>query len=87
MASTVTRCQANIAPLGCGGMEEPHHGWMSSLQMCTICVVSKWTEISEECFQDLVESLLRRIKAALEAKRVRWQGVANIVASECMQNS
>ncbi len=32
--------------------------------------VSIWTKISEECFQHLVESMPRRIKAVLKAKGV-----------------
>ncbi len=31
-------------------------------------IMSKWTKISEECVQHLVESMPRRIKAVLKAK-------------------
>ncbi len=31
-------------------------------------IMSIWTNISEECFQNLVESMPRRIKAVLKAK-------------------
>ncbi len=33
--------------------------------------MSIWTKISEECFQHLVESMPRRIKAALKSKIVQ----------------
>ncbi len=45
------------------------------LQLCD-AIMSIWTKISEECFQHLVESMPRRIKAVL--------GVPNKVASECV---
>ncbi len=70
MASTVIRSQSSRAPLGCGGMGDSHHG-------CAVAQISKqlrdaimsiWTKISEECFQHLVESMPRRIKAVLKAK-------------------
>ncbi len=34
-------------------------------------IMSIWTKISEECFQHLVESMPRRIKAVLKAKGVQ----------------
>ncbi len=40
------------------------------LQLCD-AIMSIWTNISEECFQHLVESIPRRIKAVLKAKGVR----------------
>ncbi len=49
--------------------------------------MSIWTKISEECFQNLVESMPQRIKAVLKAKGgpTRYQqGVPNNVASECI---
>ncbi len=69
MASTVTRSQSNRAPLGCGGTEirimdvQP-----TNLQQLRDAIMSIWTKISEECFQHLVESMPRRIKAVLKAK-------------------
>ncbi len=36
-------------------------------QVCDV-IMSIWTNISEECFQHLVESMPRRIKAVLNAK-------------------
>ncbi len=45
---------------------------------CTI-----WSKISEECFQHLVESMPRKIRAVLKAKGGQ-QGVPNKVASECI---
>ncbi len=40
----------------------------TNLQQLRDAFVSIWTKISEECFQHLVESLPRRIKAVLKAK-------------------
>ncbi len=40
----------------------------TNLQQQRDAVMSIWTKISEECFQHLVESMPRRIKAALKAK-------------------
>ncbi len=41
---------------------------MTNLQQLRAAIMSIWTKISEECFQHLVESMLRRIKAVLKAK-------------------
>ncbi len=48
----------------------------TNLQQLRDAIMSIWTKISEECFQHLVESMPRRIKADL--------GVPNKVASECV---
>ncbi len=40
----------------------------SNLQQLCDDIMSIWTKISEECFQHLVESMPRRIKAVLKAK-------------------
>ncbi len=40
------------------------------LQQVCDAIMSIWTKISEECFQHLVESMPRRIKAVLTAKVV-----------------
>ncbi len=56
--------------------------WWFASWMC-----SRQIKISEEFFQHLVESMPRRIKAVLKAKRGPTQysqGVPNKVASECM---
>ncbi len=53
-------------------------------------IMSIWTNISEECFQHIVESMPRRIKAVLKAKGgpTRYeQGVPSKVASECIYNN
>ncbi len=73
MVSTVTRSQSNRAPLGCGGT-----GYSRSINILVVqptnlqqlcdAIMSIWTKISEECFQHLVESMPRRIKAVLKAK-------------------
>ncbi len=58
-----------------------------NLQQLCDAIMSIWTKVSEECFQNLVESMLRSIKAVLEAKGgpTRYlQGVPNKVASECV---
>ncbi len=41
---------------------------MINLQQLCDAIMSIWTKISEECFQHLVESMPRRIKAVLKAK-------------------
>ena len=69
MASTVTRSQSNRAALGCGGTGVTHHRCAADKSAATI--MSIWTKISEECFQHLVESMPRRIKAVLKAKGVQ----------------
>ncbi len=43
----------------------------TNLQQLRDAIMSIWTKISEECFQHLVESMTRRIKAVLEAKAVQ----------------
>ncbi len=40
----------------------------TNLQQLRDVIISIWTNISEECFQNLVESMPRRIKAVLKAK-------------------
>ncbi len=40
----------------------------TNLQQLRDIIMSIWTKISEECFQHLVESTPRRIKAVLKAK-------------------
>ncbi len=40
----------------------------TNLQQLSDAIMSIWTKISEECFQHLVESMPRRIKAVLKAK-------------------
>ncbi len=57
----------------------------TNLQKLRDVIISIWTKISEECFQHLVESMPRRIKAVLKAKGgPSKQGVPNKVASECI---
>ncbi len=54
----------------------------TNLQQLCDAIMSIWTKISEECFQHLVESMPRRIKAALKAKggpTRYWPGVPNKV--------
>ncbi len=40
----------------------------TNLQQLHDTIMSIWTKISEECFQHLVESMSRGIKAVLKAK-------------------
>ncbi len=40
----------------------------TNLQKLCDAIMSMWTKFSEECFQHLVESMSRRIKAVLKAK-------------------
>ncbi len=59
----------------------------TNLQQLRDAIMSIWTKISEECFQHLVESMPRRIKAVLKGKGcpTRYlQGVPNKVDSECI---
>ncbi len=59
----------------------------TNLQQLRDTIMSIWTKISEECFQHLVESMPRRIKAVLKAKGgpTRYlQSVPNKVARECV---
>ncbi len=41
---------------------------LTNLKQLRYAIMSIWTNISEECFQHLVESMPRRIKAVLKAK-------------------
>ncbi len=43
----------------------------TNLQQLRDAIASIWTKISEECFQQLVESMPRRIKAVLKEKGVQ----------------
>ncbi len=43
-------------------------GQPTNLQQLRDAIMLIWTKISEECFQHLVESMSRRIKAVLKAK-------------------
>ncbi len=43
----------------------------TNLQQLHVVIMTIWTKISEECFQHLVESMPRRIKAVLKAKGVQ----------------
>ncbi len=45
---------------------------MTNLQQLRDAIMSIWTKISEECFQRLVESMPKRIKAILKAKGVLY---------------
>ncbi len=59
----------------------------TNLQQLRDTIMSIWTKISEECFQNLVESMPQRIKAVLKAKRSPTQYLQSVpykVASECI---
>ncbi|XP_073716889.1 uncharacterized protein [Misgurnus anguillicaudatus] len=66
----VTSSQPNGASLGCGGTGASCPGYVqpTNVQQLRDVIMSIWTKISEECFQYLVESVPRRIKAVLKAK-------------------
>ncbi len=68
MTSTVTRSQSNRASLGCGGTRDSHHGCADDKSAAGDAIMTIWTKISEECFQHLVKSVPRRIKAVLKTK-------------------
>ncbi len=81
MASTVTRSQYNAiqsqynrAPLGCGETGDSIRIMdlqPTNLQQLRDAIMSIWTKISKDCFQHLVASMPRRIKAVLKAKEVQ----------------
>ncbi len=59
----------------------------TNLQQLRDAIMSTWTKISEECLQNLVESMPRIIEAVQKAKGgpIQYlQGVPNKVASECI---
>jgi len=68
----------------------------TNLQQLRNAIMSIWTKISEECFQYLVESMPRRIKAVLKAKGVqpftskvyliKWPVSLHISVVMCKQN-
>ncbi len=66
MTSTVTRSQSNRAPLGCGGTRDSHHGCADDKSAATVWCYHD--NMDQNCFQHLVESMPRRIKAGLKAK-------------------
>ncbi len=78
MASTVTRSQSNRA---LWDMVEGKIRIMEvqpkNLLQLRDAIMSIWTKISEECFQHLVKSMPRRIKAVLKAKGVQ-QGTGKV---------
>ncbi len=91
MASTVTRSQSNNRIVYLWDVVEREIRIMdvqlTNLQQLRDVIMSIWTKISEECFQNIVESMPLRIKAVLKAKGgpTRYmQGVPNKVASECI---
>ncbi len=58
----------------------------TNLQQLRDTIMSIWTTISEECIQNLIESMPRRIKTVLKTKgdpTRDLQSVPNKVASEC----
>jgi len=60
---------------------------MRALPSTARCYPSKWANISKKCFQHLVESIPRRIKAVLKAKRGQtnyYYGVPNNPLDECI---
>ncbi len=69
MASTVTRSQS-IEHLWDVVEREIHIMDVQPTNLQELCddIMSIWTKISEECFQHLVESMPRRIKAVLKTK-------------------
>lgn len=60
---------------------------LTSLSAATVWCCRAKVEISDECFQHLVESVPRNINAGPKAKRVRQykHDVPNIMAGECLK--
>jgi len=59
----------------------------TNLHQLQDAILSTWANISKECFQHLVESMARRIKAVLMAKGGQTQyqcGVPNNPLGECI---
>ncbi len=50
----------------------------TNLQQLRDAIMSIWTKISEECFQHLVESMPRRIKAVLKAEKGVQPGTSKV---------
>ncbi len=69
MTSTVTRSQSNRAHLRCGGTRDSHHGYAADKSAATARCYH--VNMDQNLFQDLVESMPRRIKAVLKAKGVQ----------------
>ncbi len=65
MNSTVTRSQSNRAAFWDVVEREIHIMDVQTTNLQQLCdaIMTIWTKISEECFQHLVESMQRRIKA------------------------
>lgn len=55
MASIVTRSQCIRAPFGCGGTGDLHYGCATNLKQLCDAVTTIWSQMSEECLQQLVE--------------------------------
>ncbi len=72
MTSTVTRSQS-IEHLWDVEEREIHIMDVQTTNLQQLCdaIMTIWTKISEECFQHLVESMPRRIKAVLKEKGVQ----------------
>ncbi len=79
MTSTVTRSQSNRAPLGCGGTRDSHHGCADDKSAATVwCYHDNMDQISEECFQHLVESMHEELRQLTKVGPTRYQqGVPN----------
>lgn len=76
MASVVSRSQFNSTPFACGGTGII----IMDVQRLLGAIVSIWTKISKNNFQDLVECVPQRINTVLKANGgLTWQqqGVTN----------
>jgi len=69
MAPTITRSQPNRIEDLWDVVERELRALDVEISInCKMIIISIWANISKECFQHLVESMPRRIKAILKAK-------------------
>lgn len=79
-ASTATSSQSILSPLGCGGTGDSRHGWETEKFAAMFdAIVSIWTNISEECFQQLDDSITWIIKTVLKTKRGFSTGKVHLI--------
>lgn len=74
MAST--RFNLNRAPLWCGVADDSYCGSADeTFSQLFQAIMSIWTKVSEEYFDNVIESMLQSIKAVLKAKKAVQTGI------------